>query len=269
MRRGSSRRRRTAGDLPRATTAIGGAVALLLALAGTAEAQLGEVLERLLGGGGGIAATETISATPSEIVLRVTVEGVEDLAGVAPSVRLLDVRMRQIDGFTLAAAPVEGAADRLDLALRYHGSEPVTSAFAELRLEAGGAVVVRSIQPLVQRWHGSGGSALQPDDEAATGSDPSPSPATSTPPREPREIVVEPIAMVDTPTGPELAEETTEAEPVTPVTVTPVTATPVTPATPTTTIRDHRAVRPSIAPRDAETPRRRPSPRPAEPPRRH
>ncbi|HEX6202727.1 MAG TPA: hypothetical protein VF100_06980, partial [Thermoanaerobaculia bacterium] len=204
--------------------AIGGALALLLALATTAEAQLGDVLERLLGGGS-IAHTETLSATPSEIVLRLTVEGVEDLTGVVPSVRLLDVRMRQLEGFTFAAAPVDGADDRLDLTLRYHGSEPVNSALAELRLEAGGAVVARSIQPLVQRWHGGGGSALASDGEAGTGPDPSPSPAPSTPPRVPREIVVEPIAMADTPTGP---EETAEAEPATPVTVTPVR-----PATPT------------------------------------
>jgi hypothetical protein len=246
--------------------AIGGALALLLALASTAEAQLGDMLERLLGGGS-IANTETLSATPSEIVLRLTVEGVEDLTAVVPSVRLLDVRMRQLEGFTFATTPVDGADDRLDLALRYHGTETVASAFAELRLEAGGAVVARSIQPLVQRWHGSGGSALASDDEAGAGPDPSPSPAPSTPPRVPREIVVEPIAMVDTPTGPELAEEAAEAEPATPVTVTPVTVTPVRPATPATTIRDHRVVRPSVAPRGAETPRRRPNPRPAEPPR--
>jgi hypothetical protein len=184
------------------------AIGLLLPLcAGPVAGQIRDLLEELLGGGGGrIESVEAVAESSGTVTLRVGYEELEETAGVALTARVLDVRLRHLVGFTAEPVAVEGSAGTADVVLGYTGAEPVVSASVELRLEHDGALLARTLHPLVRSWGGGNGDGAESTADPLTphGEEPSgPSPAA----HEPEEILIEPVPLGDTPTAAESLEE--------------------------------------------------------------
>ncbi len=164
-------------------------------------AQLDDLLSSLLSGGkeGKIRAVSVASQEGDRVVLVVRYSDVRNPSSLRITARVLESKLKELDGFDVSMAEVVGAEGSVEVTLAYTGDTVVTSALVEARLvRADGRAVAVQVAPIVRRWTGTGGGSSSGEDPRADplaeGADPGPASGTaggaagspSTSPRAPR-----------------------------------------------------------------------------------
>jgi hypothetical protein len=204
-------------------------VGLLLTSAAGATGQVKDLLNRLLGEaeqGGRIENVDSTVAGDGSVTLSITFAEVLAPEEVTVSARVLDYKLRRLDGFTVDPASLTASDGVAETVLRYSGQGEVKSLSVEVRLERSGNVIAREILALPKIW-GQDSGAIEPQE----GSEPPAEPTADVAQREPQEILIEAVPLGDTPTG--AATGGDGSPPILTAPIPPDTSTaPITPTTP-------------------------------------